>query len=283
MTYMPYEPRIGSLEQYADSTTLEARAKIYREHSFRNTSAPSLRHVIREQLALWDEASVLDIGSGPGHTLGGIWQSGHHGRLCGIDLSPGMVASAKSNYPKIDFQIGDATDLPFPDESFNRVTAMFIFYLIPDKVKSLHEIYRVLQPNGRFIRVGFAPHSMQDYWNVVVSALSGLSAFQPLVRYMKAEIAEPSDGSGQMKTVFDEVQTVIIDAGIRFPTPELAVAFFTSHLRGFVDESHWIEGQDRVYEAAIQQCLNGPWIVSRPFKVLLGLKAAVGRTTGTHV
>ena len=60
-----------------------------------------------------------------------------------VDLAPGF-------YRDIDSQItfADATNLSFPDNSFDIVIANHILEHIPDDKKAMREIYRVLRPQG---------------------------------------------------------------------------------------------------------------------------------------
>jgi len=46
---------------------------------------------------------------------------------------------------------GDAHELPFPDASFDTVTASLVFCSLEDPVRALAEVHRVLRPDGRFL------------------------------------------------------------------------------------------------------------------------------------
>jgi SAM-dependent methyltransferase len=48
----------------------------------------------------------------------------------------------------VDYRQGDATDLPFPDASFDIVWTEHVAMNIPDKPKLYGEMYRVLKPGG---------------------------------------------------------------------------------------------------------------------------------------
>lgn len=53
---------------------------------------------------------------------------------------------------------GDIQDLPFKDESFDRITSTHVLEHIPNIVKTMNEAWRVLKPNGKFnIRVPLFP------------------------------------------------------------------------------------------------------------------------------
>jgi arsenite methyltransferase len=101
--------------------------------------------------------AVLDIGSGAGvDTLVAAIMVGPEGKVVGIDLTPEMLERATANLrmtsvENVSFQEASAEDLPFQDMSFNAVISNGVLNLIPDKVRALKEILRVLKPQGRFM------------------------------------------------------------------------------------------------------------------------------------
>jgi SAM-dependent methyltransferase len=101
--------------------------------------------------------AVLDIGCGTGmDTLIGAIMVGPKGRAVGIDLVPEMLDRARKNLRKtslnnVSFQEASAEGLLFPDATFDVVISNGVFNLIPDKVRVLKEVLRVLKPFGRFM------------------------------------------------------------------------------------------------------------------------------------
>lgn len=71
----------------------------------------------------------------------------------GCDISPKMIAVAKAQHPDVDFQIGDARSLAYPEEHFhNCLSFHLMMHLEADSLKQiLAEVQRVLKPGGRFI------------------------------------------------------------------------------------------------------------------------------------
>ena len=98
--------------------------------------------------------SVLDIGCGGGvDTMIAAMMTGPAGRAVGIDLTPEMVDRAKQNLrltelKNVSFQNSSAEDLPFRDQEFDVVISNGVFNLVPDKLKALLEVHRVLKPGG---------------------------------------------------------------------------------------------------------------------------------------
>lgn len=98
--------------------------------------------------------NVLELACGTGRLtrhLAEIIPAG--GSLCATDLNPGMLVLAKEKirHQKVDWKIADAQDLPFPDQQFDHVVSQFGVMFFPDKQKAMDEVFRVLQPGGKFI------------------------------------------------------------------------------------------------------------------------------------
>lgn len=115
--------------------------------------------------------SVLDVATGSGDLAFLIRQElGKSGSVTGLDFSSEMIAVAKEKQIKrkeklsegskdegasLDFIIGDALDLPFPDNSFNLLTISFGIRNVDDVSKALSEFLRVLKPGGELFILEF--------------------------------------------------------------------------------------------------------------------------------
>lgn len=100
---------------------------------------------------------VLDIGCGAGvDTLFAAMMVGPEGRVVGIDMVREMLDRANQNLSQmalknVFFRLGTAENLCFPDSSFDVIISNGVFNLIPDKIKAVSEIFRVLKPEGRLM------------------------------------------------------------------------------------------------------------------------------------
>jgi SAM-dependent methyltransferase len=98
---------------------------------------------------------VLDLGSGAGtDSLVAAQMVGPEGSVTGIDMTPEMLAKARSaaaamGVANVGFVEGEAERLPFVEASFDVVISNGVIDLVPDKDAVFSELYRVLAPGGR--------------------------------------------------------------------------------------------------------------------------------------
>jgi ubiquinone/menaquinone biosynthesis C-methylase UbiE len=115
------------------------------------------RGVVLELLDPQPGENVLDIGTGPGYLACDIAQRlGPRGAVHGIDPSQSMLASAARRNPgagaaPVQFSMGEAIKLPFPDDSFDAVTATQVYEYVANMPAALAEARRVLHPAGRLL------------------------------------------------------------------------------------------------------------------------------------
>ncbi|MDD4028373.1 MAG: bifunctional demethylmenaquinone methyltransferase/2-methoxy-6-polyprenyl-1,4-benzoquinol methylase UbiE [Caldisericia bacterium] len=110
----------------------------------------------------------LDVATGTGDIAFATATAFPHVSVTGIDFSPSMIAiankkwSRKKNSPSVAFITGDATQLPFPDNSFDTAVIAFGIRNIPDRQKALEEMVRVILPGGRVVVLEMV--SQQNRW-----------------------------------------------------------------------------------------------------------------------
>jgi ubiquinone/menaquinone biosynthesis C-methylase UbiE len=101
-----------------------------------------------------DADVVLDVASGTGEPGLTIASNLRGGITVIADLSEGMLEVARANAARrgiknLEFVACDASELPFPDNSFDSVSCRFGFMFFPDMFLATKEISRVLKPGGR--------------------------------------------------------------------------------------------------------------------------------------
>jgi SAM-dependent methyltransferase len=113
--------------------------------------------------------SVLDVGCGPGYVAAAAAQRG--AVSTGVDFSRKMIGIAKQMFSQIQFQEGDAQNLPFDDRSFDRVVANFALLHLADPERACAEAVRVLKPAGKFAFTIWAPPAHSAYAKIIDDAL----------------------------------------------------------------------------------------------------------------
>jgi len=103
-------------------------------------------------------AKVLDVGCGVGGTSRYLAKAlGAKSHVTGITLSPKQViratelAEEQGVKDNTHFQVMDALNMDFPDNSFDIVWACESGEHMPDKKKYIDEMMRVLKPGGKFV------------------------------------------------------------------------------------------------------------------------------------
>ena len=96
---------------------------------------------------------VLDLACGTGTLTLRAKRAAPQIRITGIDADPEVLARAetKARGAGIIFDEGLSTDLPYPDDAFDRVISSLFFHHLEDdeKRRTLREVVRVLRPGGR--------------------------------------------------------------------------------------------------------------------------------------
>ncbi|MEP7136815.1 MAG: methyltransferase domain-containing protein [Chloroflexota bacterium] len=152
-------------DQYKDSSNLDARVNIHARFS---TNPYGWYHWLFDALLkLPADAKILELGSGPAY----MWRECASRIPAGwditlSDLSSGMVDSAWRNLVvtgrNFKFKEIDAQSIPFEDETFDAVIANFMLYHVPDRLKAIAEIKRVLKPGGRIFAATVGDHHLKE-------------------------------------------------------------------------------------------------------------------------
>lgn len=100
--------------------------------------------------------TVLELGPGPGaFTIDAARRLGSYGKLIAVDIQSEMIAQVearmlKAGVTNVDTRVASAYDLPIEDSSLDRAFLVTVLPEIPDPVRGLKEIHRVLKPDGVF-------------------------------------------------------------------------------------------------------------------------------------
>lgn len=120
--------------------------------------------------------SILEVAVGTGLLFQEILRANPEGATLGVDLTPAMLAKARSKAERLgakNYQLaaGDAYDLRFPDQQFDLVLNSYMFDLLPepDFPRVLAEFKRVLKRGGRLVLINMtkADHWYQQLWESI--------------------------------------------------------------------------------------------------------------------
>lgn len=113
--------------------------------------------------------AVLDLAAGTGTSSQPFADAGALVVPC--DFSTGMLAVGKRLRPRLPFVAGDATRLPFADETFDAVTISFGLRNVVDFDSGLREMLRVTRRGGRLVVCEFSHPTWKPFRTVYVEYL----------------------------------------------------------------------------------------------------------------
>lgn len=118
------------------------------------------RHQVEDKILPWSLGGVdlgdevLEIGPGPGLTTD--WLRSRYRAITCLENDPclALALSQRTANSNINVQRGDATEMPFPDETFSAVVSFTMLHHVPSVAlqdRLFSEVYRVLKPGGVFV------------------------------------------------------------------------------------------------------------------------------------
>jgi SAM-dependent methyltransferase len=145
---------VGAIEQLSlNSVTWSTEASRRALNSIRGFSDPGERKALEYVREAIRGRPILDLGVGTGRTVPFLTELSRD--YCGIDYLPSMVEEARSRFPEVQIEVGDARSLEsYPSEHFGFVYFSFagIDGLPPaDRRLVLRAVRRVLKPSGVFL------------------------------------------------------------------------------------------------------------------------------------
>lgn len=122
----------------------------------RVASQQAMYDLVADTLQICAGDRVLEVGCGRGIGASSLLRR-DPARVCAIDLMPEQVARAReaNTDPRLTFEQGSATAIPFHDGSFNRLLSVEAAQHFEDLPGFARESYRVLEPGGRFALATF--------------------------------------------------------------------------------------------------------------------------------
>ncbi len=145
---------------------------------------------------LWEKVKgndILEVGVGTGKSLD---YYPANARMTAIDFSEKMLEQAKNKRRRsdmpIEMEVMDIQSLAYADNSFDTITASFVFCSVPQPIKGLQELYRVCKPGGQVLLLEHVLSSnpvmarMMKIMNPIVVWLIGANINRKTVKNVQA-------------------------------------------------------------------------------------------------
>ncbi len=201
------------LQQYADGSSLDARANLYAwQHPRHDLVATVLSYIPL------DTRRVLDVGCGRGQYLAGLRGMQHLG--IGVELSPGLAAEATglTGQPTV---VGDALALPIADGSVDAALALHLLNHLSEPEVGLAECRRVTRSGGAVIVLTNSSDHIAEH-----RALAGEAA--GLDHPLTSTDRTFDEDLALVSSVFGAVEVVHLDGTIEVDRPEPLVDYARS-------------------------------------------------------
>ena len=183
---------------------------------------------------------VLDVACGTGALTRSL-RGSTAGRVVGVDVNPAMVAVARRHGSAIEFEEGDALELPFDDRTFDLATCQFGLMFLADPSAGLREMARVGARGAvavwDSIERSDGYSAMQEFFRDELGEEAATSLDAPFAMGAPGALERIVDDAGLTRVEFTSVQ-----GSGRFDSIEQWV---TTEIRG------WTLG-DRVSEAQLE-------------------------------
>jgi ubiquinone/menaquinone biosynthesis C-methylase UbiE len=108
---------------------------------------------------------ILEVAPGPGYLAIELAKRGRYA-ITGLDISKTFVEIAKANARRasvdIDFAHGNASAMPFADDTFDFIVCRAAFKNFSQPLEALNEMHRVLKPQGRALIIDLRKEASMD-------------------------------------------------------------------------------------------------------------------------
>lgn len=146
------------------------------------TRENAFKKALIKQSRVEDAVRVLDLACGTGTLTVWIKNAAPQAEVVGIDGDPKILKIAREKARAGNFEVrfdeGMSFDLPYADETFDRVVSSLFFHHLTreNKLKTLIEVKRVLKPKGEFYVAdwGLPANLLMKFSSRLIGLLDGL-------------------------------------------------------------------------------------------------------------
>jgi len=176
-----------------------------------------------ERLRLKPGSVILDVGCGSGASAIPAGKAvGPNGRVIGVDLADRLLAMARAKaaaqkLQNIEFRQADMEVLGYPDESFDAVICVFAIFFVPDMVKQVRELWRMVRVGGQLAITTWGPRMFEPgsaaWWQAVKEFRPDLhTAFNPWERIITPQAVRQlltDSGIGEAEIIAEDGHQVL--------------------------------------------------------------------------
>lgn len=148
-------PKSSSVDRPRDDGAVVRRRYDRVARAYERLANVDLMMTGRWRRALWSRVEgrrVLEVGVGAGINM--LFYPPQT-EITAFDIAPKMIEAARRRSARlgvaVDLEVGDVQELRYGDQSFDTVIATFVFCSVPDPIRGLRELRRVLRPGGRLL------------------------------------------------------------------------------------------------------------------------------------
>lgn len=238
--------------QYKDAGNLNARIALHDRFS---TNPEDMMHWSLDQVELGDEARILEVGCGPGN----LWRE-NAGRIPAewqmvlTDFSEGMVGTARETLGDAQYVYAcvNAEEIPFPENAFDAVFAHFMLYHVPDRIKAIGEMRRVLKPGGRVYASAIGMQHMPEIYALINEFLDGRDWVENVIQGWPFLL---ESGGAQLETSFEDVRLRLFKDDLAVTDADLLLAYIQSMMLPQQEKirGEWAEGLREFLQAEIER------------------------------
>jgi ubiquinone/menaquinone biosynthesis C-methylase UbiE len=131
------------------------------------------------------EDRILDVGCGGGRTVNKLATLASKGKVFGIDYSDASVSVARKlnarpiELGRVEVLEGSVSELPFPRDTFDLVTAVETHFWWPDLPAGMREILRTLRPGATALLIAEIYKDPQSKIARLAEKLSAMTLLSP--------------------------------------------------------------------------------------------------------